>query len=157
MGYFRIREIDEVLSTGGLPEDGRHITELKERGFSTIVSLEPLAPFLARQAKEQGIKVVTLAVGWHKPVPMDKIKRFLSLAALAQARKRKIFLHCLHGKDRTMEMTAAYMMAKGSFQRAGELGITAPFPRFFVERTVTRWQAHFEKTLKRAKKYRRPR
>lgn len=154
MVFFHIRNIDDVLSTGGLPEDTKQIDRLKEQGFSTIVSLEPLNVSLASYARKQGLKVVNLSVGWHKPVSQDKIKRFLSLAALAQAKGGKIFLHCLQGHDRAMEMTAAYMITKRAYKRAVELGLTGPL-RLFETDFVNGMRTHFEKTLKRALKYRR--
>ena len=38
MDYFHIRNIDEVLSTGGKPSTVDQIAQLKKGGFSTIVS-----------------------------------------------------------------------------------------------------------------------
>lgn len=149
MGFFHIKNIDDVLSTGSLPTDRKHIDELKKEGFSTIVSLESLSTNLVNYATSQGLKVETLPVGWHKAIPPEKIKRFLFLAAIAEAKKEKIFLHCLQGRDRTGEMTAAYMIAKKAWERSGELRLEGPL-RLFVKGTMEGMQNHFEKTLKRA-------
>ncbi len=150
MDYFHIRNIDDVLSTGGAPTTAKQIDELKKAGISTIVSLEPLSPSLARIARADGLKVVNLPVGWFKEVPLDTLKRFISLAALAEANQKRIFLHCLHGRDRTGEVTAAYILAKKSFERAKELGLMGPIR---LVNYKTQLQTHFERTLQRAKKF----
>ena len=150
MGFFHIRKIDNVLSAGGLPDSTTHIEELKKEGFSTIVSLEPLQPGLINFARSQGLKHVNLHVGWGKEVPFEKLKRFLSIVALAEAKGEKIFLHCLQGKDRSGEVIAAYMLAKKAFDRSRELGLEGPLRLIRYRDEV---QAHFERTLARAKKY----
>ncbi|MFH1586494.1 MAG: hypothetical protein ABID38_01400 [Candidatus Diapherotrites archaeon] len=152
MGIFSFRNVDGVLSIGGLPQYAKDIDSLKEKGISTIVSLEALDGPIARYAEKQGLKVVTLSVGRFKEIPNEKINRFLRLAALAQAREKKIFLHCLQGRDRTMEMTAAYLIASRQIPLADKLIREKPL-RFFVTRWQKGVQTHFEKTLNRARKY----
>ena len=112
MGLFRIDEVDDVLSIGGIPSATEHISKLKEAGISTIVSVEPMQPRLAAICRDEGIRVVNLAVKWGGQVPEEKLKRFLSVAALAHARGKKIFLHCLQGKHRTGQMAMAYLNAR---------------------------------------------
>ena len=91
MRFFQIKEFDDVFYTGGLPVTPANIEELKKRGISTIVSLEPMSPHVAEFAVEHGIKVVNMPVEWHGKVPESKLKRFLSLAALADGKGEKIF------------------------------------------------------------------
>ena len=94
--------------------------------------------------------MVTLPVGWSQEVPLVTLKRFVSLAALAEAKGEKIFLHCLRGRDRTGEVTAAYLLAKKTFDKPRYAQLTGPLR--LIEHKAT-LQTHFERTLSRAKKY----
>jgi len=165
MNFFHITEIDDVLFTGGIPTTPEHINSLKENGVSTIVSLEPLSPHLAAFAHEHGLKVVDLSVGWGAEVPQGKLKRFLSLAALAQVHGKKIFLHCLQGKDRTGQALFAYISAKYPTPKSRQKIIeklrntvfTIPIPQI-VEAGMRERRQHYERTLERARRFpiRRP-
>lgn len=99
------------LWRGGQPQSDGFI-QLKGKGIKTIVNLreEPAAVATERAiVQELGMEFVSIPL---RPfdIPEDrKIDHFLDL--MKDAKQHSVFVHCLHGMDRTGLMCAVYRMS----------------------------------------------
>lgn len=107
-GVKNFGEVTPYLYRGAQPSrDG--LKALAGMGVDIVVDLR-----LSGQSSER--KVVTadgmkyIAIPWHCLFPSDK-KTALFLKVLRDNPKKKIFVHCRFGDDRTGMMVAAYRMA----------------------------------------------
>lgn len=106
-----IRNFDSVtpwLYRGGQPgKEGLHA--LKDLGVKTVISLRWASKVIEpeRMAVEQlGMKFVSIPLNyWNVPTPKI-IDEFFDL--IHKEENRPIFIHCLHGADRTGLMIAMY-------------------------------------------------
>ena len=95
------RNVDTFL-VGGMPDED-DIPEFYELGIETIISLHRLPPEVQKQAKKYGIKVYTfeLRTRLHH---IDEIMKIIR-----EAPRNSVFIHCLHGADRTGAVTAYWL------------------------------------------------
>jgi tyrosine-protein phosphatase SIW14 len=109
VGLPNFAEVSPHLFRGGQPgADG--LKALKKMGVSIVVDMRGTKSSHEQQAvKELGMKYV--AIPWHCPFPADPIfARFLKL--IQENPKKKIFVHCRLGDDRTGMAIASYRMAE---------------------------------------------
>ena len=120
-----LRVVCDTLVRGGQP-DAAAIPHLKAAGINTIVSLCGGSPGLvgllrgssssSREAPEcvqeraaaqrLGIDYISMPLDVFGNPGIEPVERFLSIAR--DPEKAVVFVHCLHGRDRTGLMTAAY-------------------------------------------------
>ena len=108
VGLPNFAEVSPRLYRGGQPTLPG-FEKLKKMGIDIVVDLR-------LSGKEEERKIVNkegmqfVALPWHCTLPRDEIfARFLLL--LRENPKKKVFVHCRYGDDRTGMMVAAYRMA----------------------------------------------
>lgn len=104
--------VNEFLYRGAQPQiEG--IPELKKLGITTIVDLRGEDSGRRESEKEQaealGIQFISIPVSGWSPPSNEQVAQFLSL--FLNDPKKKIFVHCRFGDDRTGVFVAAYRMA----------------------------------------------
>jgi tyrosine-protein phosphatase SIW14 len=107
VGLPNFGEVTPHLYRGGQPgADG--LKALQEMGVTTIVDMRGGKSTHERAAVEKlGMEYVSIP--WHCPFPRDKaFARFLRL--VKENPKKKVFVHCRLGDDRTGMAVAAYRM-----------------------------------------------
>jgi tyrosine-protein phosphatase SIW14 len=149
VGLPNFAEVSPNLFRGGQPgADG--LKSLKKMGVNIIVDMRGTKSAHEQQAvKELGMKYV--AIPWHCPFPADPIfARFLKL--IQKNPKKKIFVHCRLGDDRTGMAIAAYRMAdegwsaEEALKEMEEFGFTAK--HHVICPTLQFYEKHFPEHLK---------
>lgn len=118
-----LRVVCEQLVRGGQPEPAA-LPHLKDAGITTIVSLcgatSGLVGLLraspAREssetvqeraaAKKLGLEFISIPIDVFGEPGLEPVEQFLRIAR--DPARAAVFLHCLHGRDRTGLLTAAY-------------------------------------------------
>jgi len=107
--------VNDNLSRGGQPTD-RGFVRLKEEGFKTVINLrEEQMQILNEEklVKGMGLNYHSVALNpFFKPQERD-IERFLRLAT--DPANQPVFVHCLHGQDRTGMAVGIYRMIVEGF------------------------------------------
>jgi predicted protein tyrosine phosphatase len=109
-------KVNDFLYRGGQPKD-EGIEQLKKLGIDTIVDLRSelhgLIDHERRQAESLGMRFINLpGSGWATPKD-EEIAQFFSL--VREQPRRKIFIHCWLGGDRSGMFIAAYRIAFDSW------------------------------------------
>lgn len=103
--------VDDNVYRGGMPSyEG--LRQLKEAGVRTIVSLANEKKYVEgeRAAAEQlGMHFVFIPLSAWKGPKQNDIDAFLALMQNSKD-SGKVFVHCMHGQDRTGAMIAMYRM-----------------------------------------------
>jgi tyrosine-protein phosphatase SIW14 len=103
-------QVDANLYRGGMPSE-QGLKQLKAAGVKTIVSLANERKFVDGEraaAEKLGIRFIFIPLSaWRGPRQND-IDAFLSITDTKD--QGPIFVHCLHGEDRTGAMIAMYRM-----------------------------------------------
>lgn len=105
-------KVDDYLYRGAQPRDDA-LTHLKSLGIGTIVDLRGEFHGIVDEERDRahllGMQFVNLpGNGWSNP-PDDQIAKFFSL--IQERPRRKIFIHCWLGGDRSGVFIAAYRIA----------------------------------------------
>jgi len=105
-------KVNDYLYRGAQPKDDS-LAQLKGMGVDTIVDLRGVLHEAVdkerRQAQTLGMDFVNLGGnGWSNP-PDEQIAKFFSL--IQERPRRKIFIHCWLGGDRSGVFIAAYRIA----------------------------------------------
>jgi protein tyrosine/serine phosphatase len=109
--------VNEFLYRGTQPnEEG--VEQLKKLGIHTIVDLRGEKPGTIEKEREQaealGMRFLSIAGnGWSPPAD-EQVAQFLSL--FRESPKRKIFVHCWLGGDRTGVFIAIYRITFDGWQ-----------------------------------------
>ncbi len=93
--------------------DAQKLKAVKAAGVTTIVSLCNEKRLIAREQKdtaELGLKLVSIPLSALRRPADDDVKRFLEIAK--QKDREPIYLHCLHGRDRTGAMVGVYRVVE---------------------------------------------
>lgn len=108
VGIPNFGEVTSELYRGGQPTL-QGLRTLAKMGVNTIVDVRLTGADKERQeANQLGMQFVALP--WHCLSPKDEVfARFLKL--LQDNQRKKVFVHCRYGDDRTGMMIAAYRMA----------------------------------------------
>jgi protein tyrosine/serine phosphatase len=100
---------------GGMPSAAA-LRELRDGGIKTVVSLAGEKKYLEAErtaVHELGMKFVHIPLkAWRKPSNND-IDAFLQV--VARKEKEPVFVHCVHGRDRTGAMVAMYRIQHDSW------------------------------------------
>lgn len=105
-------KVNDYLYRGAQPKDDA-LAQLKMMGVDTIIDLRGVLHEAVKKEHEQaqalGLQFVNLpGNGWSNP-PDDQIAKFFSL--IQERPRRKIFIHCWLGGDRSGMFIAAYRIA----------------------------------------------
>lgn len=120
---------------GGQPDEAGLIA-LKKSGIRTIINLrnEPvLVASEKRLAERLGFNFVSIPLDVFNTPSESAVKRFLSLTG--NRGKQPLFVHCLHGRDRTGAMVGIYRVgvdgwtAGAAYQEMVSLGFRPGFTR----------------------------
>ena len=109
------RKVSAGIYRGGQP-DRAALEELVSTGFKTVVSLQKKKKVVEEEARncgELGLDFISIPLNYSNPPRRKDVKQFLSV--LDQSQKHPIFVHCLHGKDRTGIMIALYRIVEESW------------------------------------------
>jgi len=137
------------LWRGGQPQYEGFI-ELKDKGIKTIVNLREEPNLIAEEralVRELGMEFVSIPL---RPfdIPDDRnVDQFLEL--MVDAKNHSVFVHCLHGMDRTGIMCAVYRMSAHdwAFQDAYDEMITMGFHEYFdnLRQVVVKYATSYNK------------
>ncbi|HEV8480692.1 MAG TPA: MBL fold metallo-hydrolase, partial [Candidatus Eisenbacteria bacterium] len=104
----RFAVIDSGLARGARPSAAA-VTDLAHRGYRTVVSLvhDPAEEARVRAAGMAYVEIPMSATMFGASVPSDHdLERFFDVVLDSTA--RPVYMHCVHGKDRTGAMAALY-------------------------------------------------
>jgi len=111
-GIHNAGKINDVLYRGAQPKENG-LAELKKLGITTIVDLrgEDREKFEWERAASEalGMRFVHIPVSGWAPPNDEQVAKFLEL--FRDDPKRKVFVHCRFGDDRTGVFVATYRMA----------------------------------------------
>ncbi len=106
-----LQKVGNELWRGGQPsKDG--FLRLKEKGVKTVINLreEPASIALERKlAAELGFDFVSIPLRPFDIPEARKIDEFLEI--MKDVNRHSVFVHCLHGMDRTGLIVAVYRMS----------------------------------------------
>jgi protein tyrosine/serine phosphatase len=105
-----LQVVGKELWRGGQPHSEGFI-KLKEKGVKTIVNLREEPASIAGEraiVQELGLDFVSIPLRPFDIPEDDKVEQFLAL--MKEAKNHTVFVHCLHGMDRTGLMCAVYRM-----------------------------------------------
>lgn len=113
-----LHKVDENFYRGGMPNE-QGLRQLKAAGVTTIVSLANERRYREPErdlAQRLGFKFVHIPLSpWREPTTND-IDAFLSVVEKKDT--EPVFVHCLHGEDRTGAMVAIYRVEHGWTKQA---------------------------------------
>lgn len=106
------RQVTPWLYRGGQPDpDGlRYLQDLEIR---TVISLRWRSDVIDRERQAvsaSGINYISMPLNYWTYPSVHSVDRFLSI--LDDETQRPVFVHCLHGSDRTGLLIAVYRMAR---------------------------------------------
>ena len=101
---------DRIIS-GGRPDGEKALQELSDMGVDTIINVDGSAG-PAEEAKKLGIRTI------HLPIGYDGISRetMAKLAVAMGVSRKKVFVHCHHGKHRGPAAVAILLAAEGGWK-----------------------------------------
>lgn len=142
-------KVNDFLYRGAQPKDDG-VEQLQKFGIDTIIDLRGEFPRMIederQRAESLGIRFINLpGSGWATPTD-DEIARFFSL--LQEQPRRKIFIHCWLGGDRSGMFIAAYRIAfQGWSPRQAIQEMRAFHYLHFWHPNMARWVKRFPKHL----------
>jgi tyrosine-protein phosphatase SIW14 len=129
-----LRQVADEIYSGGQPsEEG--FAELKAKGIKTVINLREEPGQIEREAAildKLGLGYLSIPLTPFQEPSESAIKQFLDVALAPE--KHPIFIHCLHGQDRTGVMVCIYRMeAHGhTFDTAYEEMVANGFHKEFL-------------------------
>lgn len=149
VGLSNFAEVSPNLFRGGQPgADG--LKALRKMGVSIVIDMRgSKSPHEQIAVAELGMKYI--AIPWHCPFPSDEtFARFLKV--IRDNPRKKIFVHCRLGDDRTGMAIAAYRMAdegwsaEEALNEMEEFGFTGA--HHVICPTLQSYEKHFPNHLK---------
>jgi atypical dual specificity phosphatase len=108
--------IDKPYLLGSHNPTNNELAQLKEKGFSVLVSLlqaeEQTPRYDIAYAQDLGYQRYSFPVRDFAPPTIEQLQQFVDLVN-QQASSVKVILHCEGGSGRTGTFAAAYWIAKG--------------------------------------------
>jgi tyrosine-protein phosphatase SIW14 len=126
-------QVDRNMYRGGMPNEAG-LQQLRDAGIKTIVSLANEKKYVEPEralAKKLGMQFVYIPMSaWREPT-QNQIDSFLSV--VNRNDEQPVFVHCVHGEDRTGAMVAIYRMQTGwTEDRAYQEMLSKGFHRIFL-------------------------
>jgi protein tyrosine/serine phosphatase len=106
------RRVNSWLFRGGQPQ-ADEFEQLAKIGIVTIISFRWNGKVIAQErqkAQEYNFNLFSIPLSYWVLPTRKEIERFFTI--IDDASKRPIFVHCLHGSDRTGMFVAIYRMAR---------------------------------------------
>jgi protein-tyrosine phosphatase len=113
--------VSEFLYRGAQPRENGY-TQLRQLGIAVVVDLHNRGENQQRErqaVEANGMRYIGMPVSGTTGPSDEQIAAFLAL--LRENAGRKLFVHCLHGADRTGVMIAAYRMSAEGWTAAQAL------------------------------------
>ncbi len=128
--------VDEHILRGAEPNH-RGLQALAAMGVKTIVDMRPGNIALEkREAEALGLQYINIPMpGLSAPDPAA-LKQ--ALATLDDQAAWPVFVHCVHGRDRTGTVVACYRIRHDHWDRLRALGEARQYGLSFVERGMVR-------------------
>ena len=129
---------------GGRPTD-EGLQNLKSSGIKSIINLENVAGSVKNEreiAKKLGLGFMSSPVSWIRPPRDEQVDKIL--AVMTNPKNQPVYIHCLHGRDRTGLIAGLYrvliekMSPHLAYREMKELGFRSFFVTleyYFRERT----------------------
>ena len=136
--------VDQYLHRGGQPND-KGFEWLKSEGIKTVINLREESVSRSSEAeiiKRLDLNYIAIDIDPFLPPGDEKIEKFLQI--MADSKHHPVFVHCLHGQDRTGMMVGIYrLVVHGhAYDHVFAEMLERGFHREFVnlEKTILRWQ-----------------
>lgn len=145
VGVPNFAEVTPELYRGGQPTvDG--LQALAASGINIVIDTRGFDQ--REQAEVTRLGMQYIAIPWHCPFPKDNV--FASfLAVLRDHPRRKIFVHCRLGDDRSGMMIASYRMAEEGWTSAQAMDEMKAGGFTFSHHLICPGLAHYEKEFPR--------
>ena len=101
------RNVDTFF-VGAMPDED-DIDEFKALGIETIISLHRLPPEVQKRAEKLGLKLYSFPLR-TRLLHIDEI-----MDVLRESPNNSVYLHCLHGADRTGAVTAYWLLSERNY------------------------------------------
>ena len=139
-------KVTSNLYRGGQP-NLTAVEGLKEMGVDIVVDMRGgRNEHEKAEVKKQGMQYVSIP--WHCPFPSDKpFARFLKL--MQDNPRKKVFVHCRLGDDRTGMAVAAYRIADQGWSADEAMDEMKAFGFTLVHHGICPGLAHYERTFPR--------
>jgi hypothetical protein len=143
-GIPNFAEVSPRLYRGGQP-DLKGIAALHKMDMDIVVDMRGGHNRKEEEElKRRGMRYVSIP--WHCPLPRDKpFARFLEL--IQENPKKKIFVHCRLGDDRTGMAIAAYRMADEGWSAEEAMTEMKSFGFTRMHHAICPTLAHYERTF----------
>jgi protein tyrosine/serine phosphatase len=143
-GISNFAEVTPRLYRGGQP-DLKGIDALEKMDISIVVDMRGGQNENEEKAlKKRGMRYV--AIPWHCPFPKDRaFAEFLKL--MQENLKKKVFVHCRLGDDRTGMAIAAYRMAEEGWSADQAMREMRAFGFSSAHHLICPTLAHYEKSF----------
>jgi len=113
IGILRFKNVDDTLYRGGKP-DYEQLEKLKELGIDTVVDFtvsydfENDKPTEKELVEKLGMKYISMPFMSFNNPPERYVDNFFKIMQDARDNNKKVFIHCIEGKDRTGLFSAMY-------------------------------------------------
>jgi len=101
------RNVD-TFYVGGMPSE-RDMDEFKTLGIKTIISLHRLPPEVQKRAERLGLKLYSFPLR-TRLINIEEIMRIMR-----ESPSNTVYVHCLHGADRTGAVTAYWLSTERGY------------------------------------------
>ena len=119
------RNVD-TFYVGAMPDEN-DIAEFKSLGITTIVSLHELPPEVKKKAEKAGLKLYSFPLRTRLK-HIDEIMK-----VMREAPSNSVYLHCLHGADRTGAVTAYWLSTERHYDPFSALASVVSPSEFHVK------------------------
>ncbi|HEY9784343.1 MAG TPA: dual specificity protein phosphatase family protein [Candidatus Obscuribacterales bacterium] len=105
------RAVSAELFRGGQPTHSG-FQMLKERGIRTVVNFRDEPPLISVEQRildALGLDFISIPLSPFREPTHKEVEQFLEIISCSEA--QPLFVHCLHGQDRTGAMVCIYRMA----------------------------------------------
>ena len=146
----RIAKVDEGIYRGPRLDD---LSELQSVKIRTILNLEDNPEAVSKEnetAKQLGILMISIPMSEIlRPKPADLLK---AVKILEDRGPNAIYVHCLHGRDRTVFVVAAYKMIHYGWpvEKAYQEAVDNGHNRWFYDR-VLGWKESLREIIRGGK------
>jgi len=116
----RFAWLDSTLARGARP-GSKGLRALHERGFRTVIDFAGTSgeQALAEAESLEYVPLPLTAHVWSSPPTEEQVRRFFEI--VLDPARQPVFIHCVHGMDRTGAMAALYRIEAQGWQPPGAI------------------------------------